>query len=246
MQRFLPAFYILMFMYVLPVFASENPYYIRTDMGISFMRDQNLALGIGTPVLPVSSSYQMDLTFSSVLSGQLGVGYRFSPFYRLEATLQQYMDRDVRGTCAPQAESVCGGQKQKSEIESVVSLLNVYLDFNAFFPESSLSWWNPYVGVGLGLSSNKFEDMQFYQDANYLFEIDTATQGNVAWRLMAGMGFYLTERVILDFWYGFTNAGQTLTGHNTTLPDVDQNFTIHKGIVNVRFEEGLMGFRFLF
>lgn len=248
MQRRFAAFYsVILFLLASVAWADDNNYYIRTDMGFSSMRSEDIAIGLTSPIYPGSVSYGIHLIADPVLSGQLGLGYRFAKYFRVDVTLQQYLDRDLRGTCKPSAEELCGGQKQTSQLETVVSLLNAYVDFNPFIKDSVFSWAYPYFGIGYGFSSNNFQDIEVYQDDQYIFEVTTATQGNVAWRVMGGMGVFISQNVMLDLWYGFTNAGEAHTGTGAALAtNTASTSSAHPGIMNVKFQEGFVGLRFLF
>ena len=67
----------------------------------------------------------------------------------------------------------------------------------------------PYVGAGVGVARNEMDGVAFSTSPNIQSGDDT---WSLAWSLMAGAGFQLSERVILDLGYRFIDMGKAESG----------------------------------
>jgi opacity protein-like surface antigen len=179
---------------------------IAADIGISIPVDADFrnALGRGT------YSYKV----GGVVSG--AIGWRLSD-YRVELNATwAWNDLDQReqfGVSLPMS-----GKQQ-----TLTGMLNGYYDFN------SANMFRPYVGGGLGVVYAKLEANSLLIGGEWIDDTDT----QFAYNLMAGLGIYFTDHIILDIGYKFTQTsvatfdsiGAGLIPTNTTISILRNDFT---------------------
>jgi opacity protein-like surface antigen len=117
---------------------------------------------------------------------------------RAEVMFDLCADRDVTGALA----APLGGTLSTS-IQSPTIMFNAYYDF--------AHWGSfvPYVGAGVGVARNEMDGVTFSTSPNTQ---SGDTNWSLAWSVMAGAGFQLSERVILDLGYRFIDMGKTQSG----------------------------------
>jgi opacity protein-like surface antigen len=81
--------------------------------------------------------------------------------------------------------------------------------FNAYYDLGHWGSFVPYVGAGVGVARNEMDGVAFSTSPNIQAGGDTWA---LAWSLMAGAGFQLSERVILDLGYRFIDMGKAQSG----------------------------------
>lgn len=87
------------------------------------------------------------------------------------------------------------------------------LMFNAFYDLGRFYGLVPYVGAGLGISFNKTEHVYFTENPYLVNTIDGASKTSFAWSVMAGVGYQISDRMILDVGYRFIDLGQAKSGY---------------------------------
>ena len=139
-------------------------------------------------------------------------------------------DRDLNGVVAlPQ------GGTLNTSIQTSTIMFNAYYDFGHW------GGFVPYVGAGVGLARNEMDGVGFSTSANTQFGEDT---WSLAWSLMAGAGFQISERVVLDLGYRFIDLGKAESGRGDTSgfannPPLQINdLTAHEFKVGLRFHFG--------
>lgn len=95
-----------------------------------------------------------------------------------------------------------------ADLESWVGLFNVYWDIR--------NWhgFTPYIGAGIGFSSNTvkdFRDVNTQNVAVYTGDKDKTTT-NFAWALYAGVSYDLTSNLTFDAGYRYLDLGDAKTG----------------------------------
>jgi len=126
-----------------------------------------------------------------------GVGFK-SGWLRFDATADYAWPAGFQGT-VPGAANLAGN------IDSLVVLANVYADLGTWHALT------PYVGAGLGAAlvrTSGFTNI-FPQPAE---GISAGQQWNMAWALMAGVGYNITPCVLVDLGYRYLHLGDAPTG----------------------------------
>ncbi|MCB5177557.1 outer membrane protein [Microvirga lenta] len=138
----------------------------------------------------------------------LGIGYRFSPNFRMDVTADHFSSR-FKGT-APTPTFATVSVADRASLQSSAFLVNGYVDFG------SMGGFTPYVGAGIGLARNVFSD---YTRTTYDAVADLETwqrlaggdDRSFAWALMAGVGYRLSSNFSLDLGYRYVSRGDMKT-----------------------------------
>lgn len=133
----------------------------------------------------------------------LGLGYRLSPNWRVEAQLSWREGLDFSG----QANflGVSGAQPVEAEGDSLAALLAGYLDLPALGPV------RPFIGLGVGLASNSSSRVH-YHFPGLGAEAATATRGErenqFAWQASLGASMNLRAGLDLDLAWRYTDLDE--------------------------------------
>ncbi len=79
--------------------------------------------------------------------------------------------------------------------------------FNAYKDLGNYGGFTPYVGAGAGLAYNIVDDVYFTDNPALVNRIHGDRDLAFAWSLMAGVGYQLSERTILDVGYRYLDMG---------------------------------------
>jgi opacity protein-like surface antigen len=89
-----------------------------------------------------------------------------------------------------------------TDITSYSLMVNAYKDFGTF------RGFTPYVGAGIGVAYNITDEVYFTQNPDLTNRIRGDRDISFAWALMAGVGYNLSERTILDVGYRYLDLGE--------------------------------------
>ena len=70
----------------------------------------------------------------------------------------------------------------------------------------------PYVGAGVGVAYNETDDVSFTGNPALVNRIEGDDRWSLAWSLMAGVGWQVTERATLDIGYRYIDMGKAESG----------------------------------
>ena len=93
-----------------------------------------------------------------------------------------------------------------TSVQSYTMMLNVYKDLGQFGRVT------PYVGAGIGAAYNMVDETYFTGNVNLVNRIEGHNDLSFAWSLMAGVGYQVTDRAIVDFGYRYLDMGSAETG----------------------------------
>lgn len=93
-----------------------------------------------------------------------------------------------------------------STVQSTTAMFNGYYDFGKF------GAFSPYVGAGVGVAYNRMAETYFTDNPFLLNRIQGDSRISLAWSLMAGVGYQVTDRAVLDFGYRYMNYGKANSG----------------------------------
>lgn len=195
-----------------PVIAEGlSGFYIRGDLGGGFgdgttFKDTNPTASdcsLCTATLPSSIG-------NSVIFGG-GIGYRVSPAFRADITLDYLPSFKASGHLANA--SYIG--TAAANVDSLVGLLNGYLDFNGLKP-GLFGAFDPYVSAGFGFSDNDIGAATGSLDS-LPFRLSGNTETSFAWAVGAGLGYALSPRLTLDLSYQYRDLGEIQSGSTGTI-----------------------------
>lgn len=176
--------------------AGNSRFYLRGDGSFAWYRAPSMTEG------------GIELTDTSLAHSWVygaGLGMYLSPNWRIDLTVEHRNDAAAHGYLTVPADLTLTGTRDFS-INSNVVLANLYYDF------SGRAGFNPYLGVGLGWSSNKTHNGSATDICGCITGIQEASQANFAWALMAGFTRELDRGFSLDAGYRLINIGKAHTG----------------------------------
>jgi len=204
-------------------------WYLRGDVGASISHAPDFSVNIPDSTQPTDYS---NVSSDAAATFGIGIGYQFANGIRIDITAdyitpkefsaepwnyEQVIGYDANGLNPVHAE------KAKMKRESAVAMLNAYYEFSNF------GKLRPYLGAGVGVAWNRiseasYSDEYLYQDYinNNLYFPNQETAGvfkqerqdktNLAWALMAGIAYPITNQLDLDIGYKYLNLGDSRSG----------------------------------
>jgi opacity protein-like surface antigen len=124
-----------------------------------------------------------------------------------------------------------------TKLTTYTMMFNAYKDFGNF------GGFTPYVGAGAGLAYNRLGDISFTETTTRHNKIIGNDQLAFAWSLMAGVGFQLSDRAVLDVGYRYLDMGkvdsQTIDDARNHNPRVRfDDLIAHEVKVGIRYNFG--------
>lgn len=173
--------------------------YLRGDIGYKIYNSPDLRYG----TLDFSNE-SMDGTF---MIGA-GIGYKFNNYFRTDVTVDYEFPAEVS------AGAPCGGcggdSVEKADIDVWTVMLNGYVDIGT---------WNritPYVGAGIGASYVTTSGINFRNPNGATGSYPGDSKWNLAWALMAGASYDVTQNWAIDGGYRYLNIGDAQSAEFTT------------------------------
>lgn len=123
------------------------------------------------------------------------------------------------------------------------SIKSTTLMFNGYKDLGSFGGITPYLGAGVGVAYNKMGDVSFTGNPLLLNTIEGASRLSLAWSLMAGVGYQLNERAILDLGYRYMDYGKAESGRIDNTGAINpavriSDITAHEFKVGLRYHFG--------
>ena len=189
--------------------ANDQGWYIRGNVGYGVMTDTNLSGDLLGAVQGEGNAAE-----------SLGLGYQFGNNWRLELDATQlWNDLGAIGQAG----------NTSADMRLTSGMLNAIYDFSGF------GNWEPYLGAGIGIAQGNLHASAHSSPSGRLFingaapinsaacpawnkcelvDHDTA----LAWQLIAGLGYKISDNLTWDTQYRYLNAGDlTYTGTGANL-----------------------------
>jgi opacity protein-like surface antigen len=124
-----------------------------------------------------------------------------------------------------------------TSLKSYTAMVNVYKDLGTF------GGVTPYIGAGVGVAYNMTGETFFVGNPFLTNRIEGASRASLAWSLMAGIGWQMTDRAILDLGYKYMDYGKAITGRVDNAGFVNpavriNDITAHEFRVGLRYSFG--------
>jgi opacity protein-like surface antigen len=218
-----------------PAVAQSSGIYLRADVGLAlgtWSTETDLSPGA------VNASLGTDRISGKTGTGvmfDVGAGYRFAPFLRLEGTIGYIPSIEFNGTFSSSTVTA------RSNISALVGLATAYVDFAGLFG-SLPGNIQPFVlgGAGFATVNNGAEDDYF--NGRYLNTFSGTTMTNVAWTAGAGIGIPLTPSLMIDVTYRYLDLGERRVGPSLTgfggqvsLSQDRADLQVHTVMIGLRF-----------
>ena len=197
---------------------SAGPCYFRTDIGYSWSNSPNVkwpVSSINNTTTPATTTFVTDQVSGATMAntwlaeGGVGCGWGGSRGVRVEAVLGYHGNRSITGepgnftvtNPGPVTWNGGGNDPLHTSLTTYTAMLNFYKDFG------NIRGFVPYVGAGIGVAYNRMGDISFTGNPNLTNVIHGNNDLSLAWSLMAGVGYQISDRTILDFGYRYINFG---------------------------------------
>jgi opacity protein-like surface antigen len=199
-----------------------GPCYLRADTGYSWAGDGGMTWA-GPVVTDAVTNVSIGDTW--LIEGGVGCGSG-SRGLRGELVLGYHGDRDVDGR--PAAGAVTG---LASSADSLALMVNGYYDLGNF------RGFVPYLGAGLGIAWNSTDAVVTTPAGGRLAG---ESESSFAWAVMAGVGYQVSERAILDLGYRYIDLGDATsgTGGGVTAPVRIHDLAAHEIKLGLRYHFG--------
>jgi opacity protein-like surface antigen len=191
--------------------ALAGGWYLRGDISYDFQTDANVV---------VSGVSSFDADFDDTWNVGFGLGYTFNDWFRADITADYRFSADW-GAAA-------------TSISASTILLNGYATLGGF------SGISPYVGIGAGIASVKWDTIDF--PGLGLGAVATDDDWRFAYALMTGVSFDVTENLAVDTGYRFTGIddGQLVDPGSIIVPGgaTYSDLYIHEFRIGMRYTFG--------
>jgi outer membrane protein OmpA-like peptidoglycan-associated protein len=209
--------------------------YVRGDVGAAIGEDTEFKDGFLSPTTQPSS------TGNSFIFGG-GIGYRFTPAFRSDITLDYIPGLNVSG------HNSSASVTNRGNLSSFVALLNGYVDINGFFP-NLFGRFQPYVVGGVGVAHNDLGRTSLAGTLGTLnlngASLNSNATTHFAWGVGAGVGYALTPNWTVDLGYKYLDLGEMQSGSTliraagtTAIAPVKADLQVHTVMIGLRYTFG--------
>ncbi len=249
---------------------ASGPCYFRADVGYSWARDPDITWPVNNDIIEghndaitgdfvetgrTSSFVTEDVINTSRENGAFGEvgagcgsgsrGIRGEVMFGVRGDRKvdgepgnysiTYVD-DGLGNPPPPAVPVVEDPMHTS-IRSYTMMANIYKDLG--------KWGNvtPYVGAGAGIAYHMVDETYFTGNYNLTNRIHGDNDISFAWSLMAGVGYQISDRAILDFGYRYIDMGSATSERSDSAgfvnPRIDfDDLSAHEIKIGLRYHFG--------
>ena len=250
--------------------SAAGPCYVRADVGGSVSRDPSVSWPVYNEVYDVVNNngdatidageviysfagdalteVSMDNTWLAEFGAGCGSGSRG---FRGEVMFGVSGNRDIEGIPAVYNGTMIGDpvaaptpdpidDPLHTSIKSYTMMLNLYQDVGRF------GSFVPYIGAGVGAAYHVVDEVFFTGNPNLVNRIEGNRDLSFAWSVMAGVGYQISDRAILDFGYKYIDMGKATSGRvdnaNFVNPRVSfDDLAAHEFKVGLRYHFGGAG-----
>jgi opacity protein-like surface antigen len=256
--------------YAAPMPTSVGNCYFRADMGYSWSRDPSVKFPVGntvntfdgidatTPGNFVGTSYTQtgsgvsDTSLENTWFGEGGFGcgsgsygirgelmFGYHGNRKLDGKPGDYTVNTVyTGAGAPAPIPAPAVEDPlHTTIKTYTAMANVYKDLGKFGAVT------PYVGAGIGIAYNQMSETYFTQTTTLHNKIAGDNDISLAWSLMAGIGYQISDRAILDIGYRYLDMGKISSQRHDNAGFVNPRVTVddlaaHEFKIGLRYHFG--------
>jgi opacity protein-like surface antigen len=216
-----------------PAYAPEyrpasNPCYMRADVGYGWSGKATLRRSSYDD----NDNYLGDDVTGSKSSGawltDLGLGCgQGSHGFRGELVLGLRGSQSITGM-------TLDGVGMEADVRSYTGMMNAYYDMGSF------GGFVPYVGAGIGAAYNKMGNVT-QTGGGY---VDGGEHVSLAWSLLAGVGYKISDRLTLDLGYRYIDLGSVSSSEVKHCPCGDASLTNRLKADDLTAHELKLGMRF--
>jgi opacity protein-like surface antigen len=222
----------------MPMSAPAGPCYFRGDVGYSWSQAPTVKWpvhNLDNTTVPATTTFVTDevsnVSLDNTWLAEASVGCSFggSRGWRIEGVLGYHGKRDLIGepgyfevtNPGPVVDPYGGSaDPMHSSIKTYTAMINAYRDLGNF------GGFVPYVGAGVGIAYNMMDGVYFTGNPNLTNTIHGKNDISLAWALMAGVGYQLSERTIIDVGYRYLNMGSASSERHDNAGFVNPRVTV--------------------
>ncbi|MFM2422797.1 MAG: hypothetical protein RL291_1327 [Pseudomonadota bacterium] len=124
-----------------------------------------------------------------------------------------------------------------THLKSYTAMVNVYRDLGTY------GGVTPYIGAGVGVAYNTLSEVYFTGNPALTNRIEGGSRASLAWSLMAGIGWQMTDRTVLDLGYKYMDYGKAISGRVDNAGFVNpalrvSDITAHEFRIGLRYSFG--------
>lgn len=184
---------------------------------------------------PAGTNYFTTTDLKGAFSFGGGVGYQITQYLRTDFTADYWFKSSFRGSTTGD----CGSfgpcvTSDESSYRALLLMANAYVDLGTYYGVT------PYVGAGIGGARVKWDALRNSYD-NVTDVHEGASSWRFAWALMAGASYCLTENLLIDAGYRFTQiqGGRMFeeSGYEVG-PGFERGFNVHELRAGLRYALG--------
>ncbi|MEE9913748.1 MAG: outer membrane beta-barrel protein [Deltaproteobacteria bacterium] len=153
---------------------------------------------------------------------EAAVGRQFLPWLRADLAVSYRFNMNYDGNS--NFLSVGVHQPVSAKADSLSGMVNVFVDINGLLPAKKLWRFQPYAGIGAGLSHNRIGQMTYLfpenPGAHKISITPSGDKTDFAYMLAIGTGLLLTEHISLDIAYRYFDLGRVETSPGNMYMDV--------------------------
>lgn len=200
-----------------PSIEFSGSWYLRGDIGFTNQDVDRLENIVGA-----GTTQTIQKGFDSSPFGGVGIGYKFNPWLRFDATGEYRAKANFHGferysdATLPTGFGTDEYTGSKSEW---VALANAYIDLGTWYG------FTPFIGAGVGGAYNTIHD---FRDTNVVtagvaFGRESS-KWNLAWAVHAGVAYAVSPDVSVEFAYRYLHLGDAQSGDLITYTGVSTVF----------------------
>ncbi|MXQ13961.1 outer membrane protein [Microvirga makkahensis] len=183
-----------------PVLDTTESWYLRGDVGYTRYKRPGADFALGQ----VEGDMAREGFRGNGVAG-VGIGYRFGPLFRADLTVDHRFDTRFKGLPSD-AGIVAGSVSDRGRFQSSSLMLNAYADLGTY------KGFTPYLGTGIGVAHNILSDYTRTGAALGTVErLAGEDDYDLAWALMAGVGYKLSSSSTVDLGYRYVSLGDVKT-----------------------------------
>jgi opacity protein-like surface antigen len=224
-----------------------GPCYFRADLGYSWSSDPDVRWPVTVPAgFPNAGSFVTDrvtnvsMESTWLAEGGFGCGTG-SRGFRGELMLGYRGDRKIDGEPGPWFGPLPPNPPTADPLHT--SVTSYTMMFNAYHDLGNFHGFVPYVGAGIGVAYHMVDEVYFTGNPALVNRIAGDRDLAFAWSLMAGVGYQITNRAILDFGYRYIDLGKATSERHDNAGFVNPRVVIrdmeaHEFKIGLRYHLG--------
>jgi len=219
---------------------ADSGIYVRGDLGIALgteSTESDTNPGARNASLPNQRIVGgMDNSFT----GGVGIGYRITPLFRVEASYTHVATALFKGNFVPGVGSATG------KVDSEVGLVSGYFDAAPLAGPLPLNL-QPFVTLGLGITyNNTHTETDLNATGAVVNFFSGAIHHDLAWSAGAGVGLPVGDSVVFDLTYRYLDLGERRTGTQLISPAGVTTGVLTPDRANLQVHTVTVGARILF